>query len=83
MDLADAVTLFKACGYESAQVAIELLAHSYPPHLLLPHHKYVAHEVAQRAVKADPATKEILEVSPPARAQERDFPFERGQGLGL
>lgn len=48
-DLDDAVTLFNTLGYTSAQECIDLLATTYPPGQLLPRHRYVAQEVADRA----------------------------------
>lgn len=48
-DLDDAATLFTLLGYTIAEQAIELLTGTYPPEHLLPRHRYVAHDVAERA----------------------------------
>lgn len=48
-DLDDAAKLFNLAGYTSVDEVIDLLERTYPPHLLLPRHQYIAHEVAQRA----------------------------------
>lgn len=48
-DLEDAAKLFNEAGYAKPQEGVELLARSYPAPMLLPRHRYVVGEVAQRA----------------------------------
>ena len=51
-DTDDAVRLFDAAGYTSVEQVIELLERTYPARLLLPRHRYIAYEVAERAQAA-------------------------------
>lgn len=51
-DLDDAATLFNRLGYTTAQEAVDLLSHTYPPAQLLPRHYYIAEDVARRATAA-------------------------------
>lgn len=48
-DLNDAATLFNTMGYSTAQDGIDLLADRYPAAQLLPRHRYVVEDVAERA----------------------------------
>ncbi|MCA0379271.1 MAG: nucleotidyl transferase [Actinobacteria bacterium] len=48
-DLNDATTLFTLLGYTTAEQAIELLTSTYPLGQLLPRHRYVAQDIAERA----------------------------------
>ncbi|WP_187361585.1 DUF6036 family nucleotidyltransferase [Phytoactinopolyspora mesophila] len=48
-DLDDAATLFNRLGYSTAQDCIDLLTDTYPAPQLLPRHRYIAEDVAQRA----------------------------------
>lgn len=48
-DLNDAATLYNKIGYTTAAEGRELLTRTYPPAQLLPRHRYVVEEVAQRA----------------------------------
>lgn len=48
-DLDDAATLFNQLGYTTAQDGVDLLASTYPATQLLPRHRYIAQDVAQRA----------------------------------
>lgn len=48
-DLADAARLFNFAKFTTAQDAIDLLTRTFPPALLLPKHKYIAEDVANRA----------------------------------
>lgn len=48
-DLEDATKLYNEAGYTKPQEGVELLARSYPASMLLPRHRYVVEEVAQRA----------------------------------
>lgn len=48
-DLDDAVKLFVRLGYTTAEQGIELLTSTYPARLLLPRHRYVVEDVAERA----------------------------------
>ncbi len=54
-DLDDAARLYQVTGYTSADQVIDLLERLYPPHLLLPRHRYVIPEVIQRARPQRPA----------------------------
>ncbi|HEX4402089.1 MAG TPA: DUF6036 family nucleotidyltransferase [Galbitalea sp.] len=49
-DLDDAATLFDRLGYTTAQQGLDLLTNTYPAGLLLPRHRYIVQDVAQRAV---------------------------------
>ncbi|MFT3971488.1 MAG: DUF6036 family nucleotidyltransferase [Micropruina sp.] len=51
-DLDDAVVLFNRLGYTSTQDCIDLLTQTYPLGQLLPRHRYLAEEVADRAKAA-------------------------------
>lgn len=51
-DLDDAAVLFNRLRYTSAQDCIDLLTHTYPLGQLLPRHRYLAEEVADRAKAA-------------------------------
>ena len=51
-DTDDAVRLFDAAGYTSVEQVIELLERTYPARLLLPRHRYIAYEFAERAQAA-------------------------------
>lgn len=66
-DLDDAATLFNRLGYATAEQAIDLLSHTYPPGQLLPRHHYIAEDVAQRAARRR-AEQETLE--PPAADED-------------
>ncbi len=48
-DLDDAATLFLRLGYTTAEQGIELLTSTYPAERLLPRHRYIVEDVAQRA----------------------------------
>lgn len=48
-DLDDAATLFNTLGYTTAQDGIDLLTRWYPVGQLLPRHRYIAQDVAERA----------------------------------
>jgi hypothetical protein len=48
-DLDDAATLFVRLGYTTAEQGIALLTGTYPTNLLLPRHRYVVQDVAERA----------------------------------
>lgn len=51
-DLDDAVLLFDRLGYTSTQECIDLLTSTYARGQLLPRHRYVAEEVANRVLRA-------------------------------
>ena len=53
-DLDDASVLFNRLGYTSAQDCIDLLTQTYPLGQLLPRHRYLAEEVADRAKATRP-----------------------------
>ncbi len=53
-DLDDAATLFGLLGYTTAEQSIELLTSTYPAGWLLPRHRYVVQDVAERAAPAAP-----------------------------
>ena len=55
-DLDDAATLFNRLGYTTAQEAVDLLSHTYPPGQLLPRHYYIAEDVAHRAAARERRT---------------------------
>jgi len=48
-DLDDAATLFVRLGYTTAEKGIALLTDTYPVGLLLPRHRYIVQDVAERA----------------------------------
>jgi hypothetical protein len=48
-DINDAATLYNVIGYTTPEQGRELLSRTYPLSLLLPKHRYVVEEVAQRA----------------------------------
>jgi hypothetical protein len=48
-DLDDAATLFNRLGYTTAQQGIDLLTSTYPNGRLLPRHRYIVEDIAQRA----------------------------------
>jgi hypothetical protein len=48
-DLDDAITLYRICGYQTADQGRTLLSASYPANLLLPRHRYFVEDVATRA----------------------------------
>jgi len=48
-DLDDAATLFNVLGYTTADQALDLLVSTYQSSNLLPRHRYVVQEVAERA----------------------------------
>ncbi|MDQ1218118.1 DUF6036 family nucleotidyltransferase [Microbacterium arborescens] len=48
-DLNDADLLFNEAGYTEAQQDVDLLSRSYPASMLLPKHRCVADDIAQRA----------------------------------
>jgi hypothetical protein len=50
-DLDDAATLFSTLGYTTTQQAIDLLISYYPEAQLLPRHRFVVDDVAQRAAR--------------------------------
>ena len=50
-DLDDAATLFLRLGYTTAEQGIELLTSTYPAARLLPRHRYIVEDVAQRAAE--------------------------------
>lgn len=50
-DLDDAATLFLRLGYTTAEQGIQLLTSTYPVGRLLPRHRYIVQDVAQRAAK--------------------------------
>lgn len=51
-DLDDAAVLFNRLGYGSVQDCIDLLTQTYPLGQLLPRHRYLAEEVARRAMNS-------------------------------
>jgi len=57
-DLDDAATLFVRLGYTTAKQGIELLTSAYPAGRLLPKHRYILQDVADRAagIRAAQAT---------------------------
>ena len=71
-DLDDAALLFNRLGYSSAQDCIGLLAQTYPLGQLLPRHRYLAEEVARRALNARGQRE-----SKATRATEFDDPWKR------
>lgn len=56
-DLDDAATLFLRLGYTTAEQGIELLTSTYPVGQLLPRHRYIVEDVAQRAAARRTAQK--------------------------
>jgi len=50
-DLDDAATLFLRLGYTTAEQGIELLISTYAAGRLLPRHRYIVEDVAQRAAE--------------------------------
>lgn len=50
-DLDDAASLFVRLGYGTGQQAVDLLAATYPVDQLLPRHRYIAEDIAERARK--------------------------------
>jgi hypothetical protein len=58
-DLEDAATLFSQLGYTTAEQAINLLEATYPTLLLLPRHRHIAQDVAERAAARRAASTTI------------------------
>lgn len=83
-DLDDAATLFDRLGYSSAQQCIDLLTSMYPGSQLLPRHRYIADEVADRAtsrreghVGTAPSQPETTRARRTARRRERSTSVDR------
>ncbi|MFC4241832.1 DUF6036 family nucleotidyltransferase [Gryllotalpicola reticulitermitis] len=83
-DLDDAATLFQRAGYTTAEEGVELLMRIYPPGLLLPRHRYIVQDVAERAAaqergpQVDPRLIQALE----ARRSKLSPPESFGLGSG-
>lgn len=69
-DLDDAATLFGRLGYTTAEQGLELLTSTYPAGRLLPRHRYIVQDVAERAAarragsapsRSDPSLAAVLE----------------------
>lgn len=89
-DLDDAATLFALLGYTTAQQGIDLLTNTYPTDRLLPRHRYVVQDVAERAAarhtsqspmprQADPRLSEAV----PERRSKLAPPESFGRDSGL
>jgi hypothetical protein len=61
-DLDDAATLFERLGYTTAQQGLDLLTNTYPADLLLPRHRYIVDDVAERAAYR----RAMQSIAPPA-----------------
>ncbi len=70
-DLDDAATLFNRLGYTTAQEAVDLLSHTYPPGQLLPRHYYIAEDVAHRAAARGTMYGAEVEAETPETGAER------------
>ncbi len=66
-DLDDAARLFAVAGLSSPKDVVELLLRTYPSTLLLPRHRYLAHEVAERASRFATPKQEDHRVHVPRR----------------
>lgn len=62
-DLDDAALLFRTLGYTTADECIDLLTSRYPVTQLLPRHRYIAQEIADRAA-ARRAERDSRELGP-------------------
>ncbi|NLC98411.1 MAG: nucleotidyl transferase [Actinomycetales bacterium] len=71
-DLDDAAVLFNRLGYSSGQDCIDLLTQTYPLGQLLPRHRYLAEEVAHRAISSRQQRE-----SKATRTTEFDDPWKR------
>lgn len=68
-DLDDATTLFGLLGYTTAQQGIDLLTSTYPIDRLLPRHRYVTQDVAERAAARRAAERPTLQQADPLPSQ--------------
>ncbi|WP_200847125.1 DUF6036 family nucleotidyltransferase [Microbacterium sp. 18062] len=81
-DLDDAATLFLRLGYTTAEQGIELLTSTYPVGRLLPRHRYIVEDVAQRAA-ARRAEQKHTSQRPPQRGTERRAKLPPPEAFGL
>jgi hypothetical protein len=70
-DLNDAATLFNALGFTTADQALDVLTGRYPANQLLPRHRYVAQDVADRAAEQRRAALRQKMIDTPARGITR------------
>lgn len=77
-DLDDAATLFLRLGYTTAEHGIELLTSTYPVGQLLPRHRYIVEDVAQRA-----AGRRVALNDTPQRGAERRSKLPPPESVGL
>ncbi len=78
-DLDDAATLFLRLGYTAAEQGIELLTSTYPVGRLLPRHRYIVEDVAQRAA----ARRAEQEATSPRPSTERRPKLPPPEAFGL
>lgn len=88
-DLDDAATLYLRLGYTTAEQGIDLLTSTYPVGRMLPRHRYIVEDVAQRAAvrraAQNHAPQQGDQRSPQRRAERRSKlpPLEAfGRGSG-
>lgn len=81
-DLDDAATLFLRLGYTTAEQGTELLTSTYPVGRLLPRHRYIVEDVAQRAA-ARRAEQEPTSQRPRQQGTRRRAKLPPPEAFGL
>jgi len=93
-DLDDAATLFDLLGYTTPEQGIDLLTNTYPTGRLLPRHRYVVQDVAERAAarrraaqspahrQTDPLLSEAIAERRSKLAPPESFGRDSGQSTG-
>lgn len=92
-DLDDAATLFGLLGYTTAEQGIDLLTNTYPAGRLLPRHRYVVQDVAERAAarreaqtstprQTDPRLSQAIEERRSKLAPPESFGRDSGRPSG-
>ncbi|CAM3535277.1 DUF6036 family nucleotidyltransferase [Micrococcus flavus] len=84
-DLDDAATLFLRLGYTTAEQGIELLTSTYPTGRLLPRHRYIVEDVAQRSVARRAEQKSAPQKTdrrPPQQSTERRSKLPPSEAFG-